>query len=59
MALQPNDGNESDYFKMLMELNKSIGLKELSMGMSGDFQKALKYEATYIRIGSSIFGSRV
>ena len=59
MALQPNDGNESEYFKMLMELNKSIGLKELSMGMSGDFQKALKYEATYIRIGSSIFGSRV
>jgi len=59
MALPPNDGNESEYFKMLMELNKSIGLKELSMGMSGDFKKALKYEATYIRIGSSIFGSRV
>ena len=59
MAIPPNDGNESIHFKNLMELNKSLGLKELSMGMSGDFQKALKYESTFVRIGSSIFGSRV
>jgi pyridoxal phosphate enzyme (YggS family) len=59
MALPPNDGNESIYFKNVMELNKSLGLKELSMGMSGDFQVALKYETTFVRIGSSIFGSRV
>ena len=59
MAIPPNDGNESIHFKNLMELNKSLGLKELSMGMSGDFQEALKYESTFVRIGSSIFGSRV
>jgi hypothetical protein len=58
MALPPNDGNESIYFKNLMELNKSLGLKQLSLGMSGDYQEALKYEATYVRIGSSIFGNR-
>jgi pyridoxal phosphate enzyme (YggS family) len=59
MAIPPNDGNESIHFKNLMELNKSLGLKELSMGMSGDFQEALKYQSTFVRIGSSIFGSRV
>ena len=59
MAIPPNDGNESIHFKNLMELNKSLGLKELSMGMSGDFQEALKYESTFVRIGSSIFGGRV
>ena len=59
MAIPPIDGNENIHFKNLMELNKSLGLKELSMGMSGDFKKALNYEATYVRIGSSIFGSRV
>jgi len=59
MAIPPNDGNESIHFKNLMELNKSLGLEELSMGMSGDFQEALKYESTFVRIGSSIFGSRI
>tara|TARA_B110000971_G_scaffold218519_1_gene257506 strand:+ start:1004 stop:1642 length:639 start_codon:yes stop_codon:yes gene_type:complete len=59
MAIPPNDGNENIHFKNLMELNKSLGLKELSIGMSGDFIKALKHEATYVRIGSSIFGSRI
>ena len=59
MAIPPNDGNESTHFKNLMELNKSLGLTDLSMGMSGDFQKALKHEATFVRIGSSIFGDRV
>ena len=58
MAVPPNDGNESSHFKNLMELNKSLGLKELSMGMSGDFKEAVKYEATFVRIGSSIFGDR-
>ena len=58
MAIPPDDGNEDTHFKNLMELNKSLGLKELSMGMSGDFQKALKYDATFVRIGTSIFGNR-
>ena len=46
------------FFQNLMELNKLLGLQELSMGMSGDFKEALKYETTFVRIGSSIFGSR-
>ena len=59
MALPPNDGKISFYFKNLMELNKLLGLNELSMGMSADYQEAIKHESTFIRIGSSIFGSRI
>ena len=58
MAIPPNDGKADIYFKKLMELNKLLGLKELSMGMSSDFKIALNYETTFVRIGSSIFGSR-
>ena len=58
MAIPPNDNNASLYFKYLMELNDSLDLKELSMGMSGDYKEAIKYKATFIRIGSSIFGER-
>ena len=58
MAIPPNDGKETFHFKNLMELNKLLGLKELSMGMCKDFKEALEYEATFIRIGSSIFGNR-
>ena len=47
------------HFNNLLNLNKLLGLKELSMGMSGDFTTAIKYETTYVRIGSSIFGKRV
>ena len=58
MAIPPIDSNEDSYFKKLMELNKLLGLKELSMGMSSDFKVALNYETTFVRIGSSIFGNR-
>ena len=58
MAIPPNDVNANDYFKKLMELNKLLGLKELSMGMSADFKIALNYETTFVRLGSSIFGNR-
>ena len=58
MAIPPNDGKENLYFKHLMMLNQSLGLKELSIGMSGDFIQAIKYNATFIRIGSAIFGKR-
>ena len=42
----------------LNELNKSLGLQELSMGMSEDYEQAICLESTFVRIGSSIFGSR-
>ena len=58
MAIPPNDAKSDDYFKKLLELNKLLGLEELSMGMSLDFKTALNYESTFVRIGSSIFGSR-
>lgn len=58
MAIPPNDGKENLYFKHLMELNESLGLKELSLGMSGDFKVAIKNKSTFVRIGSAIFGNR-
>ena len=58
MAIPPNDGKEDSYFKYLYETNASLGLKDLSMGMSADYKIALKYNTTFIRIGSLIFGER-
>jgi len=58
MAIPPNNENTDKYFKSLSELNASLGLKELSMGMSADYMSAINYKATYLRIGSSIFGER-
>ena len=58
MVIPPNDNNSDKYFKSLNELNKSLTLKNLSMGMSADYIDAIKNESTFVRIGSSIFGSR-
>ena len=58
MAIPPNDNNTENYFKSLSELNASLGLKELSMGMSSDYLIAVNFRATYLRIGSLIFGER-
>jgi len=58
MVIPPNDDNTEKYFKNLSELNASLGLKELSMGMSADYLKAVNFKSTYLRIGSLIFGQR-
>ena len=58
MAIPPVNENKNKCFKLLMELNQSLGLSELSMGMSADFEEALKYKTTFVRIGSAIFGER-
>ena len=58
MVIPPNDNNTIKYFKSTNELCKSLALKELSMGMSSDYIDAINYGATFVRIGSSIFGSR-
>ena len=58
MAIPPNDDKTDKYFESLSELNSSLGLKELSMGMSSDYMNAINYKATYLRIGSAIFGQR-
>ena len=58
MVIPPIDSNTTRYFKSLSELNNSLALKDLSMGMSADYIDAVKNEATFVRIGSSIFGPR-
>ena len=58
MVIPPNDNNTKKYFQYLNELNKSLALIDLSMGMSSDYLDAVTNEATYVRVGSSIFGSR-
>ena len=58
MCLPPDDDNSSLYFNEMNLLNSNFGLSELSMGMSSDYIEAAKNSATYIRIGSNIFGKR-
>lgn len=58
MVIPPNDQNSKKYFKIMNELNASMGLKELSMGMSADYEEAISHNATFVRIGSLIFGNR-
>ena len=58
MCIPPIDKPSDIFFKEMNVLNNSLNLKELSMGMSSDYLDALKNSATYIRIGSKIFGQR-
>ena len=58
MIIPPNDNNHNKYFEHLNFLNKSLGLNEMSMGMSSDYEDAIKHNSTFIRVGSSIFGER-
>ena len=58
MCIPPFNQDSTKYFLKMQELNKKIGLKELSMGMSGDYLNAIKYGSTFVRIGSDIFGQR-
>ena len=59
MVIPPNDNEPKKYFKSLSDYNKALALKDLSMGMSADYEIAIEYGATFVRIGSSIFGSRL
>ena len=58
MCIPPFDQNSKKYFVEMSALNKSLNLNDLSMGMSSDYLEAINYSATYLRIGSSIFGNR-
>ena len=58
MVIPPLEQNAGKYFKIINELNKSLALNHLSMGMSADYLDAIKHGSTFVRIGSSIFGSR-
>ena len=58
MCIPPNDGKSKEYFKKMFELNKKYGFSDLSMGMSSDYRIAITEGATFIRVGSKIFGER-
>ena len=58
MCIPPVDKDSNEYFKEMNLLKISLKLKELSMGMSSDFLKASSNSATFLRIGSGIFGNR-
>ena len=58
MCIPPNDQNTKKYFFEMNRINQEFNFKELSMGMSEDYLEAVKNNATYIRVGSKIFGSR-
>ena len=58
MCLPPFDEDPTPFFKKMQNLSTSLNLKEISMGMSNDYMDALRFNATYIRVGSKIFGNR-
>ena len=58
MCIPPFDEDPVPYFEKLAALRDELGLAELSMGMSGDFEDAIGAGATIVRVGSAIFGGR-
>ena len=58
MCIPPFEEDSLKFFSKMSELNKIINLTELSMGMSSDYLNAIEFEATFLRIGSNIFGKR-
>ena len=58
MCIPPNNENTENYFLEMNRINAELNFKDLSMGMSGDYLEAVKNNATYVRVGSKIFGSR-
>ncbi len=58
MCIPPFEENPGPHFALLSRLAQEAGLSNLSMGMSGDFETAIGFGATHIRVGSAIFGAR-
>jgi len=58
MGIPPANEGVEKYFKRLNQLKEQVGLEHLSMGMSNDYQAAIKYGSTFLRIGSKILGER-
>jgi pyridoxal phosphate enzyme (YggS family) len=58
MCIPPADDDAAPHFAFLLKRARELGLPQLSMGMSGDFELAIKFGATYVRVGSAIFGER-
>jgi pyridoxal phosphate enzyme (YggS family) len=58
MCIPPHDEEPAVHFAFLAKLARELGLQHLSMGMSADFETAIAFGATYVRVGSEIFGAR-
>ena len=58
MCIPPLNTAPDFFFEEMNKLNQDLGFSELSMGMSSDYMEAAKNSATYLRIGSGIFGKR-
>ncbi|WP_183864381.1 MULTISPECIES: YggS family pyridoxal phosphate-dependent enzyme [unclassified Rhizobium] len=58
MCIPPADENPGPHFALLAQLAKACGVEKLSMGMSGDYETAIAFGATSVRVGSAIFGAR-
>lgn len=58
MCIPPVEDDVAPHFAFLAKLAKENGLGQLSMGMSGDFEMAIRFGATHVRVGSAIFGER-
>ena len=58
MVIPPNDDKTTEYFEKVSNLNSDLGFKELSMGLSADYLEAVKFNSTFLRIGSAILGKR-
>lgn len=58
MCIPPADENPGPHFALLQKLAQQAGLKGISMGMSGDYETAIAFGATHVRVGSAIFGAR-
>ena len=58
MCLPPIESNSQEYFKILKNTSEKLNLKDLSMGMSSDFEQAIVNGSTYLRLGTIILGQR-
>jgi uncharacterized pyridoxal phosphate-containing UPF0001 family protein len=58
MCIPPLDDDAAPHFALLAKIARDHGLPDLSMGMSGDFELAVKFGATHVRVGAAIFGTR-
>ncbi len=58
MCIPPFDENPGPHFALLRKLAREANVDQLSMGMSGDYETAIEFGATYVRVGSAIFGAR-
>lgn len=59
MCIPPAEEDAAPHFAFLAKLARDHGLSQLSMGMSGDFELAVKFGATHVRVGTAIFGERI